>query len=116
MSETLGQLQRRFLPLLAKLIEWAYANGYELSAGELLRTPEQAAHNAQDGSGIGNSLHIIKLAVDLNLFKGGVYLKDSIDYEPLGTYWRSLDPLARWGGTFKTRDGNHFSLTWGGVQ
>lgn len=116
MSETLGQLQRRFLPLVGKLIAWAYVNGYELTAGELLRTPEQAAHNAEDGSGISNSLHIIKLAIDLNLFKGGVYLKDSADYEPLGVYWESLDPLACWGGRFARRDGNHFSLTWGGIK
>jgi len=114
--ETLGQHQRRFLPLVAKLIQKAYELGYELTAGELLRTPEQAAHNAADGSGISNSLHIIKLAIDLNLFKDGVYLKDSADYKPLGTYWKTLDPACAWGGDFTRKDGNHFSLSWGGVR
>ena len=114
---TLGQQQRRFLPLVAKLIEFAYAHGYELTGGELLRTPEQAAHNAESGSGISNSLHLLKLAIDLQLFKDGVYLKDSEDYRALGEYWVSLDPDCRWGGSWTSRkDGNHFSLTWNGVQ
>jgi hypothetical protein len=114
---TLGQLQRQFLPQVAKLIEWAYANGYELTAGECYRTPEQAALNAQHGTGIANSLHILRLAIDLNLFKDGVYLTDSAAYKPLGDYWKSLTPECCWGGDWTTRvDGNHFSMTWGGIR
>jgi len=45
-NETLGARQRRFLPLVAKLIDWAYAQGYQLTAGELYRPSEQAALNA----------------------------------------------------------------------
>lgn len=117
MSETVGQLQRRFLPLVAKLIDYAYTQGYELSAGELYRSPEQAALNAQHGTGIANSLHTLRLAVDLQLFKDGVYLTDSAAYKALGDFWKTLDPLASWGGDFTTRpDGNHFSLTWGGIR
>ena len=112
--ETLGQHQQRFLPLVAKLIEWAYANGYELTAGEMYRSPEQAALNAQHGTGIANSLHILRLAVDLNLFRGGVYLTDTAAYEPLGVYWESLG--GSWGGRFSKPDGNHFSLSWGGIR
>ena len=96
MAETLGQHQRRFLPLVAKLIEWAYANGYELTAGEMYRSPEQAALNAQHGTGIANSLHIVRLAVDLQLFKDDVYLTDSAQYEPLGVYWESLGRQLGW--------------------
>lgn len=115
--ETLSQHQRRFLPLFAKLVEWAYANGYELTAGEMYRTPEQAAMNAAAGTGITHSLHILRLAVDLNLFKDGVYLKDSEYYRPLGDYWKTLDPACAWGGDFTTlKDGNHFSLSWGGIR
>jgi hypothetical protein len=113
----LGQRQRRFLPLLAKLIDFAYSHGYELSAGECYRTPEQAALNAQHGTGIANSLHILRLAMDLQLFKDGMYLTDSAAYKPLGEFWKSLDPDCAWGGDWKTRtDGNHFSLRWGGVE
>lgn len=114
---TLGAHQRRFVPLIAKLIEYAYAQGYELTFGEAYRTPEQAALNAQHGSGIANSLHILRLAVDLQLFKDGVYLTDSTAYAPLGTYWKGLDPDCAWGGDFASRpDGNHFSLQWGGIR
>lgn len=116
-SETLGQKQRRFLPLLAKLIDFAYAQGFELTVGECYRSPEQAALNAQHGSGIANSLHILRLAIDLQLFKEGVYLTDSAAYKSLGEYWKTLDPEAAWGGDFKTRvDGNHFSLSYGGIK
>jgi len=115
--ETLGQRQRRFLPLVAKLIEFAYANGYELTAGELYRSPEQAVLNAAHNTGIANSLHIVRLAIDVQLFKDGAYLTDSAAYAPLGTYWKTLDPDCCWGGDFVTRvDGNHFSLSWGGVK
>lgn len=117
MTETLGQRQRRFLPLVAKLIDFAYAQGYELTAGELYRTAEQAKINAQSGAGISNSLHTQRLAVDLQLFKDGLYLTDSEAYRPLGEFWKTLDPDAAWGGDFTTRkDGNHFSLAWNGVK
>lgn len=113
---TLGDQQRRLLPLVAKLIEYAYAQGYELTAGELYRTPEQAALNAKSGAGIAHSLHTQRLAIDLQLFKNGVYITDSADYEPLGVFWEELDPDACWGGRFSKPDGNHFSLTFGGIK
>lgn len=113
---TLGEQQRRFLPLVAKLIEYAYAQGYELTAGELYRTPEQAALNAAKGSGIAHSLHTQRLAVDLQLFKDGVYLTDPAAYRPLGDFWKALDAEACWGGDFKTVDADHFSLTFGGIR
>jgi hypothetical protein len=113
---TLGEQQRRFLPLVAKLIDFAYAQGFELTAGELYRTPEQAALNAQKGSGIVHSLHTQRLAVDLQLFKDAVYLTEPAAYRVLGEFWKTLDPDACWGGDFKTVDADHFSLTFGGVK
>jgi hypothetical protein len=101
--------------MVSKLIQWSYEAGYELTFGEAYRTPEQAALNAKKGSGISNSLHIQRLAVDLNLFKDGQYLTDSKLYTPLGEYWESIG--GSWGGRFKTNpDGNHFSLEWNGVR
>ena len=80
---------------------------------EAYRTPEQAAWNAQHGTGIRNSLHTQRLAIDLNLFQEKdpgqwEYLTRTEEYEKLGVYWESLDPLCAWGGRFS--DGNHFSL------
>lgn len=111
----LGERQRLFTRLVGKLIEFAYANGYELTFGEAYRTPEQAALNAKSGKGIANSLHGMRLAIDLNLFRDGIYLSASEDHRPLGEFWESLHPDCRWGGRFTRPDGNHYSLTYGGI-
>ena len=111
---TLSERQRKFTRMLAELIVWAYDNGFEIAMGEVYRTPEQAALNAQKGSGIAKSLHTKCLAADLNLFKNGVYLTETSDHEPLGVYWESLG--GSWGGRFSKPDGNHYSLEWEGVR
>lgn len=112
---TLSEKQQLFTCLIAQLILWADEKGYRLTFGEAYRTPEQAALNAKKGSGISNSLHTKRLAVDLNLFINGQYQTDSAAYLPLGEYWESLG--GSWGGRFKSRpDGNHFSLEHEGVR
>lgn len=118
-SELLAK-QQRFVALVATLINWAYANGYALTLGEAYRTPQQAQWNAEHGKGIAKSLHTLRLAIDLNLFVNGEFRTDLESYRPLGEYWKTLDPLARWGGDFRDAhgnqnpDANHFSLTWDG--
>ena len=107
---TLGQAQRKFTKMVALLILYAYERGYELTWGEAYRTPEQAKLNAAKGSGIANSLHCDRLAVDFNLFKDGKYLTKTEDYRELGEFWESIG--GAWGGRFN--DGNHFSLAYGG--
>lgn len=111
---TLGEKQRSFVNLVGQLIEWCYRHGYELTFGETYRTPEQAALNAQKGSGISNSLHTLRLAVDLDLFIDGVYQTSTEAYRPMGEFWESLG--GSWGGRFSKPDGNHFSLEWEGVR
>lgn len=108
---SLGEQQRKFTLYVAKLIQFAYDSGFELSFGEAYRTPEQAALNASKGTGISNSLHIQRLAIDLNLFVGGQYKADSESHRPLGEFWETLDPKCRWGGRFTKPDGNHYELT-----
>lgn len=104
--ETLRQKQSRFARMLASLILQAGVMGYEVTMGEAYRSPEQAARNAESGKGIANSLHCIRLATDINLFRGGEYLSSTEDYRPLGEWWESQG--GAWGGRFN--DGNHFSL------
>lgn len=111
---TLRQKQSKFVVMVGQLIAWAYSKGYELTFGEALRTQEQANANAASGKGISNSLHLIRLAVDFNLFINGEYKTDSESYRPLGEYWESLG--GSWGGRFKRQDGNHFSLEHNGVK
>ena len=108
--------QIKFAQMVGWLISWAYANSYQLTLGEAYRTPEQAERDAQEGKGIKNSLHTKRLAIDLNLFTNEEYQSDSKAYETLGKFWKTLDPLARWGGDFKNPDGNHFSLEYNGVE
>jgi len=111
---TLGEKQRLFTRLVGKLIEYAYASGYELTFGDAYRSPEQAKLNAQAGKGIINSLHCERLAIDLNLFVNGVYQTDSAAYKALGEYWETLGPDCKWGGRFSRPDGNHFSIAHAG--
>lgn len=111
---TLRERQSLFVRLVALLIERAYADGYELTFGEAWRTPEQAARNELAGIGSRNSLHVARLAVDLNLFRAGKWLSDSESHRPLGEFWKGLHPDCRWGGDFKRPDGNHYSLAMDG--
>jgi hypothetical protein len=113
---TLRQKQSLFVQLFGKLIEFAYANGYELTFGEAYRTPEQALLNARKGLGIKNSVHTERCAVDVNLFKDGQYQAHAWQHKPLGDYWKTLHPDCRWGGDFKIQDGNHYSITPDGVR
>jgi len=107
---TLGEKQRLFTKLVGLLIEYAYANGLELTFGDAYRSPEQARANASAGKGIINSLHCERLAIDLNLFINGEYKTKTEDYRKLGEYWESLNPDCAWGGRFSRPDGNHFSI------
>lgn len=109
---TLREKQSLFVVLVARLIDYASALGYELTFGEAYRSPEEAARLAKAGKGIAKSLHTSRLAIDLNLFKDGVYQRGTEAYRPLGEWWERQDPLCKWGGFFG--DGNHFSLTHGG--
>lgn len=109
---TLRQKQSLFARLYARLILHAESLGYEVTFGETLRPPETAALYEQQGRGIANSLHTLKLAGDLNLFRDGRYLSSTESHRPLGEWWERQHELCRWGGRFS--DGNHYSLTHGG--
>ena len=113
---TLSEKQRLFTKLVGNLITWSYANGYELTFGEAERKKAEALLNAAQRDGIKNSLHLIRLAVDLNLFINGEYKTGLEDYRPLGEYWKSLDPNCCWGGDFHHPDADHFSYTHRGIR
>lgn len=117
MPPTLLQRQQLFAQCLAELISWALGEGYFVTLGEVYRSPEEAKRLAGTGAGIVRSLHCDRLAADLNLFKAGRFLTKSEEYAAAGTQWKSIHPLCRWGGDFKTRpDGNHFSIEYDGRQ
>jgi hypothetical protein len=99
MSETLRQKQSRFVRMVARLLLHAEVLGFEITFGDAYRDPR-----CDYGSEV--SLHRSRLAIDLNLFKGGKYLSTTEDHLPLGLYWESIG--GAWGGRFE--DGNHYSL------
>jgi len=99
---TLREKQSKFVGMVVQLIEFAHEIGYELTFGDACA---KTGHK-------NNSLHYIRLAIDLNLFKDGVYLTETKDHEPLGLYWESIG--GTWGGRFN--DGNHYSLEHNGVM
>lgn len=112
---TLSEKQQLFTVMIAQLINFADNKGMRLTFGEAYRTPEQAKLNAKSGTGISNSLHTQRLAVDFNLFINGEYKTRTEDYRALGEYWESIG--GSWGGRFKSNpDGNHFSLEHNGVR
>lgn len=108
---TLSQKQQLFSLNVSKLIAYIYAQGYACTFGEAYRTPEQAALDEQKGTGIKDSLHCVRLAIDINLFKELAYLTDKPTYQQFGAYWKSLDIRNRWGGDFQHLvDSNHFEM------
>lgn len=112
----MSALQEEFAQAAAKLIVKATDLGFTVTMGEAWRTPQQAQWNADHGTGIAHSLHIERLAIDLNFFKNGAYITDGTQLAEVGAWWKSLGPRYRWGGDFQhLPDGNHFSLSPDGV-
>lgn len=141
---SLSAKQQIFATNVGRFLVWIPTNpGYAVTLGEAYRTGAQAQLNALGkggravlatllrnngypmladavttllGNGIGLTLHERRLAIDLNLFIRGEYQTDSGRYARLGTYWKGLNPLNRWGGDFNRPDGNHFSMEHGGIR
>jgi len=105
------QNQADFLLDVTRLINKATELGFQVTAGELYRTPEQQEIYVKTGrSRTMNSLHLQRRAVDLNFFLNGKLTYDKQVLAPLGAYWESLHPLNSWGGNgVKLVDTPHFS-------
>jgi hypothetical protein len=121
---TLRQKQSTFAKNVPLLVSYIYALGYETTYGDtwafnlwpiidfleklptnkivtsIIKLLKQRAHSR-------NSYHYKRLAIDLNLFKDGKYLRNTKDHLPFGLFWESLG--GSWGGRYN--DGNHYS--WG---
>lgn len=112
--------QWEFLKNVAKLIQFAEKKGYKLTGGELYRSADQQKIYLQNGQTLNAySKHQERLAIDLNLFIGNVYITDTALYKELGEFWTSLHPRNRWGGDWNRNgilsderflDGNHFEM------
>lgn len=108
----LWEKQALFVQNACKLLQFMAAKGLFPTFGEALRTPEQAKIYAEQGKGIVESLHIKKLALDVNLLdKDGKYLTQAKSYEEFGEFWEGLHKNNRWGGRFsRLVDCTHFEM------
>lgn len=123
---SLGSAQREFARDVATLIEYIYDKGYECTLGDAYRDPRvfgtmgsrNTVTDADTGEcrpvhGRAKSAHKQRLAIDLNLFKDGAYLKHTEAHRPFGEFWEGLHPDNVWGGNFD--DGNHYSRKYWGI-
>jgi hypothetical protein len=111
---TLREKQSLFARLIGTLIAQIYVSGYECTLDWGYRPPEVAAYYASIGIGIRSSLHTLKLAQDINLFRNGIWQRDTDSHRPFGVWWESQHELCSWGGRFG--DGNHYSLSHDGIR
>lgn len=111
---TLGRDQREFTLDVARLINFIYERGYEATFGDAYRSPKAFGAQGEKGPyGADKSAHKYRLAIDLNLFKDGVYLTETEDHREFGEFWERLRPSHVWGGRFN--DGNHYSRKRDGI-
>lgn len=114
---TLREAQSRFAKNICYLILFIYGRGYEVTLGDVYRDPRVHGEQGEKKSySSAKSAHKQRLAVDLNLFKHGIFLSSTKDHEEFGRFWKRLDPENRWGGDFSNPDGNHYSYEYGGIQ
>lgn len=112
---TLGQKQRAFARLVPRLIDKAHELGFEVTLGDAYRDPRSHGKVGEKKAyGAAFSCHKTRLAIDLNLFRDGVFLDKSEDHKPLGEWWEQQHKDACWGGRFD--DGNHYSFTHEGMK
>lgn len=93
--------------MVARLIDKAFAMGYEVTLGDAYRDPRvHGALGEKRSYSSSMSLHKQRLAIDLNLFRDGRYLSSTESHRPLGEWWEAQG--GSWGGRFE--DGNHYEL------
>lgn len=105
-------LEKQFIfsRLVADLLIFCFQNGYEVTLGEAWRTDEQQAIYLKKGlTKTKNSQHPKRLAIDLNLFRDGVYLTEREDYKLVAEHWESLNENCVAGYSWGW-DANHFQL------
>lgn len=99
--------QQQFARMLPSLINKAHELGYTVTLGDAYRDPRAfGQHGKKVGYSSANSCHKLRLAIDLNLFKDGVLLRETVNHLQLGIWWESQG--GTWGGRFD--DGNHYSI------
>lgn len=106
---TLREARITFTAGLVELIRWGNSHpDWQIALG---RDFDEANEKLRHKKG---SLHYLGLANDLALYIKGEYQTATEAYYVLGQHWEAMNKNFRWGGRFKSADGNHFSFTWEG--
>lgn len=107
---TLREEQNIFSRDLVKLLTFLFEHGYEVSIGEVFRTPEQQKIYVDTGrSKTLYSNHLKKCAADLAIFKDGKLLTSKEELQFVGDAWEVMSAKNSWGGNWKSfKDLPHF--------
>ena len=108
MNMTLVETQQQFCVHVSMLILHIVDTGFEVTIGEAFRTIEQQKIYVKSGKSKSmNSRHLMRLAIDLNLFSGGEYLTSREPYKDAAEFWEKLHPDNVAGYSWGW-DANHF--------
>ena len=107
------KLQSKFAKAVGKLIDYAYAQGWELTVGDAYRDPRVfGAVGVKKGYSHPNSTHKHRLAIDLALFVNDKWQQtETAEYKDMHRYWETLG-----GAPAVPGDANHFSFEYQGVR
>ena len=94
--QRLRKKQSHFASMLPLLFLYIRLEGLEITLGDAWAKSGHMLY----------SLHYVRLAIDLNFFRDGEWLKSKSEYYKVGEFWESIG--GSWGGRF--HDGGHFSL------
>jgi hypothetical protein len=89
---------------------------HQVTFGEAHRPSWVATEYAKRGLGISTSLHIDRLAIDLNLFVDGNFQATTEAHKPLALLWMEIGPMFGVvpAAGYYFNDGNHYSCAWQG--
>lgn len=113
---TLRQKRVLFTYLIAEFVLWIE----DIYGSDDIEVAFDELTNHQGTGHMPHSLHYDGLAGDLLFYVEGRYVRTYEEapalWDRLMAKWKSLHPLCRCGGDFKSRDLNHFSLEHGDRQ
>lgn len=103
--------QAQFATAIGRLLVWCAENNHTVTFGDAYRDPRlHGAMGEKKAYGKADSVHKLRLAVDLNLIINGK-LAQPVDYAPLHDYWDTLGGAKR-----IASDMNHFSFEHNGLR
>ena len=113
---SLGAKQELFSRMIPLLYLFAQFHGYQIRSGDLFRDPRTHGEIGQDFGPYGhkNSCHKLKLAIDCNITKDGVYLDGMAAADAhnfLHNFWDLLGGAKR-----IPHDLNHYSISHNGFR